>query len=106
MAIRMAPILSTKIVPERRKARQEGRRGGWRRRSESNRCIEVLQTSALPLGYAAGPRTWLIRRREILQGVPEGCQSGRGLETGRPAPTGAGPDAGAGNGSRTRDFNL
>ena len=25
----------------------------WRRRSESNRCIEVLQTSALPLGYAA-----------------------------------------------------
>src|SRR5438445_7754827 len=35
-------------------------RGGWyrdrhqRRRSESNRRIEVLQTSALPLGYGAG----------------------------------------------------
>jgi hypothetical protein len=25
----------------------------WRRRSESNRRIKVLQTSALPLGYAA-----------------------------------------------------
>ena len=25
----------------------------WRRRSESNRGIKVLQTSALPLGYAA-----------------------------------------------------
>ena len=25
----------------------------WRRRSDLNRCIEVLQTSALPLGYAA-----------------------------------------------------
>src|SRR2546427_9988596 len=35
-------------------------RGGWyrdrhqMRRSESNRRIEVLQTSALPLGYGAG----------------------------------------------------
>ena len=27
----------------------------WRRRSESNRRIKVLQTSALPLGYAASP---------------------------------------------------
>src|SRR5438128_8309009 len=72
MALSMAPILPTKIVPERGKARQEGRRSGWRRRSESNRCIEVLQTSALPLGYAASPRTWLTRWREILQGVPEG----------------------------------
>jgi hypothetical protein len=27
----------------------------WRRRSDSNRCIEVLQTSPLPLGYAAPP---------------------------------------------------
>ena len=25
----------------------------WRRRPESNRCIVVLQTTALPLGYAA-----------------------------------------------------
>ena len=25
----------------------------WRRRPDSNRCIKVLQTSALPLGYAA-----------------------------------------------------
>ena len=30
--------------------------GSWRRRPESNRCIEVLQTSALPLGYVAGKR--------------------------------------------------
>ena len=28
-------------------------RGNWRRGSESNRRIEVLQTSALPLGYRA-----------------------------------------------------
>ena len=25
----------------------------WRRRADLNRCIEVLQTSALPLGYVA-----------------------------------------------------
>ncbi len=25
----------------------------WRRRADSNRCIRVLQTPALPLGYAA-----------------------------------------------------
>ncbi len=25
----------------------------WRRRADLNRCIEVLQTSPLPLGYAA-----------------------------------------------------
>ncbi len=25
----------------------------WRRRPESNRCMRVLQTLALPLGYAA-----------------------------------------------------
>ena len=25
----------------------------WRRRPDSNRCMEVLQTSALPLGYGA-----------------------------------------------------
>jgi hypothetical protein len=29
----------------------------WRRRPESNRRIEVLQTSALPLGYAAFSRS-------------------------------------------------
>ena len=29
---------------------------GWRRRSELNRRIKVLQTSALPLGYAAAYR--------------------------------------------------
>src|SRR5213594_3967513 len=72
MALSMEPILRSKIVPKRGKARRGGRRNGWRRRSESNRCIEVLQTSALPLGYAASPRTWLTRWREILQGVPEG----------------------------------
>src|SRR6184192_1262934 len=35
--------------------RKRGSRcGAKRRRSESNRRIEVLQTSALPLGYGAG----------------------------------------------------
>src|SRR6058998_2898910 len=37
--------------------RKRGSRcGAKRRRSESNRRIEVLQTSALPLGYGAGGR--------------------------------------------------
>ena len=33
--------------------RDRGRRGIWRRRPDSNRWMEVLQTSALPLGYVA-----------------------------------------------------
>ena len=49
--------------------------------------MEVLQTSALPLGYGAA-------------GVPLG-RTRRGSEDGR----GAGED-GAGNGIRTRDFDL
>src|SRR6266581_5735969 len=85
MALSMEPILPSKIVPERGKARWEGRGNGWRRRSESNRCIEVLQTSALPLGYAASPRTWLTRWREILQGVPGGVNPAAAREEeGRP----------------------
>src|SRR6266545_5020702 len=53
----MEDIPPTKIIPAGGKARTHSTGIGWRRRSESNRCIEVLQTSALPLGYAAGPRT-------------------------------------------------
>ena len=34
----------------------------WRRRPESNRRIKVLQTSALPLGYAATDREWSGKR--------------------------------------------
>jgi hypothetical protein len=48
---------------EQRTMRKGLRRGGpkffvgsQRRRSESNRRMEVLQTSALPLGYGAGER--------------------------------------------------
>ena len=41
--------------------RHASHRQTWRRGSESNRRIEVLQTSALPLGYRAlkEPRTLL-----------------------------------------------
>ena len=40
-----------------------GRSKEWRRRSESNRWIKVLQTSALPLGYAA----LIIKTKLILK---------------------------------------
>ncbi len=36
----------------------------WRRRSESNWRIKVLQTSALPLGYAAGKASIKYERRK------------------------------------------
>jgi hypothetical protein len=49
-------------------------RNHWRRQPDSNRCITVLQTVALPLGYAAS------KSAENRNG--------------------------AGNGIRTRDFNL
>ena len=45
------------------------RRNKWRRRSESNRWIKVLQTSALPLGYAA-----LIVKRKA-KATLAGCSS-------------------------------
>src|SRR5256885_65500 len=106
----------SKIILAGRKARRAGARVGWRRRSESNRCIEVLQTSALPLGYAAGPRTLIDAVAENSTGGEGGCQSCPGRRPGHGLslpervragpPPGAGPRIGAGNGSRTRDFNL
>src|SRR5437763_6295529 len=41
-------------VPQGCGRKRGSRCGAKRRRSESNRRIEVLQTSALPLGYGAG----------------------------------------------------
>ena len=64
-----------------------GGKNNWRRGSESNRRIEVLQTSALPLGYRAEPATAITLKRKALAGA--------GLVK-----------SGAGDGSRTRDFDL
>src|SRR5213594_4412886 len=72
----------SKIILAGRKARRAGSRVGWRRRSESNRCIEVLQTSALPLGYAAGPRTLIDAVAENSTGGEGGCQSCPGRRPG------------------------
>jgi hypothetical protein len=84
------------------------RRARWRRRSELNRCMEVLQTSALPLGYAARTMPPTIRECRKIYGRP-----GRESTTRRPrgstknaGPSGPASYVGAGNGSRTRDFNL
>ena len=46
----------------------------WRRRPDSNWRIKVLQTSALPLGYAALERDGF--KGKIL---PEDLRSGKGL---------------------------
>src|SRR2546422_6195431 len=80
MVLSMEDIPQTKIIPAGGKA--SGWRVGWRRRSESNRCIEVLQTSALPLGYAAGPRTLIEAVAENSTGGEGGCQSCPGRRTG------------------------
>src|SRR5437867_10903467 len=69
MVLNMADIALSKIIPVGGKARECATGVGWRRRSESNRCIEVLQTSALPLGYAAGPKSMYgTRWPKILPG--------------------------------------
>src|SRR2546425_4574662 len=114
MVLSMEDIPQSKIIPAGGKA--SGRRVGWRRRSESNRCIEVLQTSALPLGYAASPRPENDAVAENSTGGAGDCQSGAvgGIRERAPGPSNdagrprreAGPQIGAGNGSRTRDFNL
>ncbi len=63
----------------------------WRRGSESNRRIKVLQTSPLPLGY-----------RAPAQYVRVPC--GKSLSAGRPSLTKE--NTGAGDGGRTRDIDL
>jgi hypothetical protein len=50
-----------------------------RRRTESNRRMEVLQTSALPLGYGAGRNHKLAGCYRILNP----CRNGRRLRTDR-----------------------
>src|SRR6266545_874569 len=111
----MEDIPPTKIIPAGGKARTHSTGIGWRRRSESNRCIEVLQTSALPLGYAAGPEVWKHSVAANSTGGEGDCPSEADRNswsircrpaTGGPGPGRAGPYVGAGNGSRTRDFNL
>ena len=65
---------------------EELRADFWRRGAESNRRIEVLQTSALPLGYRALEQSrWAIRKAPAQ---------------------GEGGNSGAGDGGRTRDFDL
>src|SRR2546425_12751691 len=96
MVLSMEDIPQSKIIPAGGKA--SGWRVGWRRRSESNRCIEVLQTSALPLGYAAGPRTLNDAVAENSTGGAGDCQSGVGEEARppryRPQTARAGPPRG------------
>src|SRR5882762_5279462 len=43
-------------------------RGSWRRGSESNRRIKVLQTSPLPLGYRAPAHTLAFRPKKVHLG--------------------------------------
>ncbi len=49
----------------------------WRRGAESNRRIELLQSSALPLGYRA-----VVRERRTLQTIRGACKSGKRFPAG------------------------
>ena len=80
----------------------------WRRGSESNRRIKVLQTSPLPLGYRAlgnkvssplgGLSTGRAMRSTAFKPLNWRCNlSADGL---------SGGISGAGDGGRTRDFDL
>jgi hypothetical protein len=62
-----------------------------RRRSESNRRIKVLQTSALPLGYAAKSKDEVGRRKDEVRSIHPSAFA-LALE--------------AGDEIRTRDFDL
>src|SRR5262245_62142131 len=58
---------------------------GWRRRSELNRCMEVLQTSALPLGYAAegGTRHPIpIEKGAVIIGAACGLEQAASMDVG------------------------
>ena len=54
---------------------------GERRRADSNCRIEVLQTSALPLGYGASRGKKIAIHRPVLKPPPESCRvdAGPGL---------------------------
>ncbi len=93
-------------------APEEARDGAERAENEESRVEAAIGIEPMYRGFAdlcltawLRRQPWLLRWREILQGATKGCQSARRARK-RPAPTGAGLDAGAGNGSRTRDFNL
>ena len=62
----------------------------WRRGSESNRRIKVLQTSPLPLGYRALVHTLASRRKKVHLWNQRRW----------------GQKSGAGDGGRTRDIDL
>ena len=64
----------------------------WRRGSESNRRIKVLQTSPLPLGYRASAEYVSV----LGEKSPSGEQGGQKMSE----------KNGAGDEGRTRDFNL
>src|SRR3989449_5913412 len=105
MVVSIEDIPQTKIIPAGRKAS-----GGSGSRVGAAIGIEPMYRGFADLCLTA----WLRRQpANLIDRVARdstrragGCQSGRGPESRRPAPTGAGPDVGAGNGSRTRDFNL
>jgi hypothetical protein len=59
--------------------------------------MEVLQTSALPLGYGAGRDVGWASMKARLHG---------GAVTAWQPPSQPGAKVGAGNGIRTRDFDL
>ena len=81
--------------------------------------MEVLQTSALPLGYRAitnrlttyswrvhaSSDTWL-RANKILNRLRQPHSDRRHRTCEKPSPWGEGEISGAGDGSRTRDFDL
>src|SRR5580704_168895 len=73
--------------------------GNWRRGSESNRRIKVLQTSPLPLGYRAPVQQISCTG---LKSPPAVCA----FKEGKAPQRGAGQISGAGDGGRTRDIDL
>src|SRR5215813_9483717 len=56
------PLHCPKILPifQRKKLKVSPTKSTKRRRSDSNRCIKVLQTSPLPLGYGATENLLII----------------------------------------------
>ncbi len=62
-------------------ARACDRRLHERRRADSNCRIEVLQTSALPLGYGASRGKKIAIHRPVLKPPPVSCQ----VDAGRPS---------------------
>ena len=67
--------------------------------------MEVLQTSALPLGY--GARHWLAKRElRAARSAREESRATRPGQKTRGTDRASEEEGGAGNGIRTRDFDL